>query len=152
MFGVEASGERVRRHHERKRVVCKKEHRNKEFFGVVHLLGPTASFGASLDCPRQLGEVEHTKTRFRMVFAIVGERAGDSLRSDQTEVVKIIGPRGMGKISVEDASAEFGAIAGDAVKVVLVGARIEFRDERAVLIDGSVENENVDTTRKCGSN
>ncbi len=58
----------------------------------------------------------------------------------------------MGKISIDDTPAELGAVAGDTVEVVLVGARIEFRDERAVLIDGSLDNENIDASRECGSN
>jgi len=57
----------------------------------------------------------------------------------------------MGEIGVEDASAEFSAIARDAVKVVQVGVRIEIRDEGAVLIDRGLDNEHIDAARKSGS-
>src|SRR5579859_7165086 len=95
--------------------------------------------------------MENTKMHIRMVFAIVSERTGDGLRSDQAEVVKIIGPRGVGEIGVEDTPAELGAVASDTGEVVLVGARIELRHAAAILLARSPNNENIDAAREGGS-
>ncbi len=135
MLGVEAPGKQVRRGHKGQFVISKKDHGHKKFFGVVQLLSSVAAFGAALDGAGQLCEMQHAKMRFRMAFGKMGERTGNGFRSDQAEVVQIVGPGGVGIVGIDDASGERSAILGDAVKVVLIRKRIEFRDERAVLFD-----------------
>ena len=87
-----------------------------------------------LDGARQLREMQDAKMRFGMPCRIVIEGARDGFRSDQAEVVQIIGSGGVGIIAVQHASREFGAVSRDAVKAVLIRAFIEIGDECAVLL------------------
>src|SRR5208282_2059799 len=96
--------------------------------------------------------MEDTKMGFWMPFAKAREGAGYGFRSDQAKVVQIVGPSGVRIVGVDDATGERCAILRDSVKVVLIGARIEFRDQSAVLLDRGLDNENIDAALKRGAN
>ena len=93
---------------------------------MVQLLGSVAALCAALDGSGQLREMQNAKMSFRMVLAKVGEGTGNGFRSDQAEVVQVVGSGGVRVIGIDDAAGERGAILRDAVKVVLIGERIEF--------------------------
>src|SRR5580693_8342129 len=151
VLGVEASGEQIRSSHKGQLVVCKQDHRNEEFFGVVQLLGSAAALGAAFDGARQLRKMQNAQMGFPMAVPVVSEGTCDGFRSDEAEVVEIVGPGGMGKIGVDDAAGKLRAISRDAVKVILVGKRVEFGDELTILLDRSFDDENIDAAGECGS-
>src|SRR5580704_2563144 len=151
MLGVKAPSEQIRSGHEGQFVVGEKDHGDEEFFGVVQLLGSVAALGAALDGTWQLREMEDTKVRLGMLLAVSSERTGDGFRSDQAKVVQVVGPGGMGIIRIDDVASERGTILRDAVKMVLVGERIEFRDESAILLEGRFDDENIEAALERSS-
>src|SRR6266436_4074666 len=74
---IESSCEQVRPCRDGYCVIRENNHRDKEFFGVVQLLGSRANFAASLDRAWYLGKVQHTKIGFRVAKPIVCERTRD---------------------------------------------------------------------------
>src|SRR5580692_10739701 len=135
MLGVKTPSEQIRSGHEGQFVVGEKDHGDEEFFGVVQLLG-----------------MKDTKMRLRMLLPVSSERTGDGFRSDQAKVVQVVGPGGMGIIRIDDVAGERSTILRDAVKVIVIGERIEFRDESAVLIEGRFDDEDIDAALKGGAN
>src|ERR1700734_914788 len=95
--------------------------------------------------------MQHAKMRFRMVFGKMRKGTRDGFRSDQAEVVQIVGSGRVRVIGIEDAARERGAILRNAVKVVLIGERVEFLDQRAVLFYGGLDDKNIDTALKRGA-
>jgi hypothetical protein len=87
-----------------------------------------------------------------MLLPVSSERTGDGFRSDQAKVVQVVGPGGMGIIRIDDVAGERSTILRDAVKVIVIGERIEFRDESAVLIEGRFDDEDIDAALKSGAN
>src|SRR5579872_321136 len=118
---------------------------------MVELLGAVAALAASFDGAGQLREMQNAKVRFGMAFAVMSEGASDSFRSDQAEIIQIIGPGGMRVIRIDDVAGERSTVLRNAVKVILVRERIEFGDEGAVLIERRFDDEDVDAALESGA-
>src|ERR1700683_4595837 len=76
----------------------------------------------------------------------------DGFGSGYEKVVHIIGSYGFGEIEIHDPARKIGAVSGEAVEVVHVRLGIKFRNERAVLLDGSVHDEYVHAAFESGAN
>jgi hypothetical protein len=151
VLGIETASEHVRSGHERQFVWRKNNHWNEKLFRVVKLLGCVPAFGAALDSAGQLRKVKDAEMRFRVALGVVIEGASNGFRSDQAKVVQIVGSGGVRIIAIHDAASECGAILRDTIEVILVGLRIEFGDERAILVDGRFDDEDVNAAFQCGA-
>src|SRR5437763_2125336 len=110
---------------------------------MIELLGAGSTLAASLVSTGDLRKVKHAELSFGMPMGIASKRSRNSFRTGDAEVIDVIGPRGMGEIGVDHATAKISAVAGHAIEMVLVGERVELLDQGQILLDCGRDNEHI---------
>ena len=147
---VEAAGNYVRSGNDGQRLVSKGGHGNEEFLGTEELLSTFADFTAALDGAGNLRKMHDAKIELGMALRVMGEGVGHGLGTGHAEIVEDVAAGGVGKIGVDDAPGEVGAVVGGAVEMVFVGGVVELVDQGAVLFDGGIYHEYVHAADESG--
>src|SRR5689334_18072996 len=117
---VESSSREIGNRDHRHAVIADEDHWHEKLPGMEELFSPRANDAAALGCAGHLGEVHDAKMRFRVMKRVAGKSAGHGFGTGHTEIVQVVSLGGMGKVRVDHAHGEIGAISSDSVEMVFV--------------------------------